>query len=71
MAAKKKATGSNAPSVGMVAEDRTWRARDDLRTLTQAHEINSDRSRLAAAKREAAKQHKVLTKVARLGNRKI
>jgi len=53
-------------------EDLSWRARDDLSTLTRAQEISADRSRLAAARREAQKQASSLNKIsAKLGGRKI
>ncbi len=47
-------------------EDRAWRARDDLRTLQQAKEIQADRSRIVAATREAQNQIKALHTVARV-----
>ena len=44
-------------------EDQKWRARDDLRTLQQAKEIQMDRARVAAATREANAQMKALQEV--------
>lgn len=50
-------------SVPSPSED-TWRARDDLRTLTAAAEIQADKSRLGQAKREANKQISAISRVA-------
>lgn len=68
--AKKRANGI-AAAPRMTAEDRSWRARDDLRTLTQAQEIAADKARLAAAKREATKQQQSLSRVAKLAGKRI
>lgn len=43
--------------------ERRWQAESDLRTLQQAEEIKGDRGRLNMAKRFAAQQVKVLSKV--------
>ena len=51
------------PRSGLTAEDKAWRARDDLRTLQSAVEIQSDKSRVAAAQREAKLQMQALAKV--------
>mgnify|MGYP001581467633 CR=1 FL=1 len=53
-------------SIGLMAsyyDDSAWKAREDMRTLKNAREIESDRARLAAAKREAAKEIKDLSKI--------
>jgi hypothetical protein len=47
------------------AEEARWRARDDLRVLQQAQEIQRDRSRLSMAKREAQAQISALAKVSK------
>ena len=47
----------------MDAEEKKWRAQDDLRTLQRAKEIEANRSRMAAAQREAKAQISVLAKV--------
>lgn len=52
------------------AQEREWRAQDDLRTLTQAQAIQSDKSRLAAVQKHAAKQVATLNKVTGTGARK-
>lgn len=47
----------------MTAEDKKWRARDDLRTLQAVAEIKSDPGRLKAAQSEARAQLAALAKV--------
>ena len=47
----------------MDAEEKKWRAQDDLRTLQRAKEIEANRSRMAAAQKEAKEQISVLAKV--------
>lgn len=47
------------------SEEVKWRARDDLRVLQQAQEIQRDRSRMAMAKREAQAQISALAKVSK------
>jgi len=44
-------------------EEKKWRAEADLRTLKEAREIESNRSRMAAAKRCADEQMKALSKI--------
>lgn len=46
-----------------VSEDMSWRARDDMRTLQQAAEIQADKARVRAVKAEAQKQMKNLSKI--------
>lgn len=41
--------------VRMTKEDKMWRAQDDARTLIYAEAIKADKTRVAAAKREAKK----------------
>lgn len=50
--------GSSAPiSTGVsAAQERRWRAEEDIRTLTRAAEIKADGARLNAAKALATKQ---------------
>jgi hypothetical protein len=50
-------------TAGMPMADQSWRARDDADTLRRAGEIMSDKSRLSAAKKEADKTVKALTRV--------
>lgn len=45
--------------------DESWRARDDLRTLSQAAEIGRDKKRLKAARTEASRQISALQTVAK------
>ena len=45
------------------AEEKRWRARDDLETLKRADEIKKNRTRLSAAKKEAKSQMDALNKV--------
>lgn len=49
----------------MSAQERQWRAEEDLRTLQRAQEIQVDKSRKAAAASLARKQMAALSKVAR------
>lgn len=37
----------------LTAEDKKWRARNDLDTLLQAEKIKADKLRMSAAKKEA------------------
>lgn len=46
------------------AEEKKWRAQDDLRTLKQAAEIAADKARHGAAKRIAADEAKKLSALA-------
>lgn len=52
---------SDYPAVSSPDETNKWRAQDDLRALQRAAEIQGDRSRLAAARKEAQAQIKVLS----------
>lgn len=47
--------------------DEGWRARSDLRTLTEASEISRDRARLRAAHAEAKRQMQGLNRVTGMG----
>ena len=49
--------------MAMAMPDPKWQAQDDLRTLQRAREIETNRARMAAAKREADAQLKALQKV--------
>jgi len=46
----------NAISGPSAAQERRWRAEEDIRTLTRAAEIKADSARLNAAKALATKQ---------------
>ena len=48
----------------MTAEDRAWKARNDLSTIQSADAIRSDPARLRAAQQEAKKQMEALNKIA-------
>ena len=48
------------------AQDKKWRAQDDLRTLQQVMQIKADPSRLKAAQAEAQKQLAALASVKKL-----
>jgi len=50
-------------AVRLSAQDKKWRAQDDLRTLQQVMQIKSDPGRLKAAQTEAQQQLKALEKV--------
>ena len=47
----------------MTAEQKQWRAQSDLRTLTEAAQIQADKTRMAAVTSHAKEQVKTLTKV--------
>lgn len=67
MARKRKTTGAVEAYPKM---DESWRARDDLRTLSSAAEIASDKARMRAAKAEAKRQMTSLQRVAGGAERK-
>jgi hypothetical protein len=46
-----------------MAEEKKWRAESDLRILKEARDIESNKSRMAAAKRIADEQMKALAKI--------
>lgn len=60
---KKAATAIRQPRIS--AEEKKWRAQDDLRTMQRAQEVASDPNRLKAAQKEAQDQVKALQKVAK------
>lgn len=66
--AARKTRAATSPGRLAAAEDRKFRAQDDLRTLQRANEISGDKSRMTAAQREAAAQKRALEKIA--GNKK-
>lgn len=47
----------------MSADERKWRAEDDLRTLTRANEITADASRMRAARSMHRQQMRSMQKV--------
>ncbi len=53
---------SDGPSPSYAKEDQKWRAEDDLRALQRAREIESDKSRMKAAKAVAKEQLNTLKK---------
>ena len=53
---------SEGPSPSYAKEDQKWRAEDDLRALQRAAEIQSDKSRVKAAKAVAKEQMTALKK---------
>ncbi len=48
----------------MSAEEKRWQAEGDVHTLMRAEEIKANKTRMAAAKREAARQAAEARKVA-------
>lgn len=54
---------STAPVMSNAAQERRWRAEEDIRTLTRAAEIKADAARLNAARALATKQVNDLKKV--------
>jgi len=51
------------PAISIMMDESKWRAEEDMRTLTRAKEIESDRSRMAAAKRVAEQKIKEMQSV--------
>lgn len=49
----------------MDADEKKWRAEEDLRTLLRAEEIKRDRSRMSVVKAMAKKQAMAVDKVAK------
>ena len=47
----------------LTAQDKKWRAQEDLRTLVSAGEINKDPTRVAAVKKESLAQQRALQSV--------
>jgi hypothetical protein len=62
---KKTSTRAQPAQPRMTAQDRKWQAQSDLGTLTEAERIRSDRARMSAAKAEASRQTKAITKATR------
>jgi PHD/YefM family antitoxin component YafN of YafNO toxin-antitoxin module len=54
--------------ISRVKSESDWRAQSDMETLKRAKEIEADRARLAAAKREIDREMKKLEAV-KMGNR--
>ena len=48
---------------GYAEEDKEWRARDDMRALQRAKEIEADKSRMQAVKAVAQKEMSNLKKI--------
>ena len=61
--AKRKSKPQAIAAPRMSAEDKKWRARDDLRTLTDAQKIAADPSRVKAAQAIAKQEIAALAKV--------
>lgn len=53
----------NGGGISMVFDDAKFRAEDDMRTLARAKEIESDKARMAAAKRVAEQKIKEMQAV--------
>ena len=62
---KKRTKSNRAPAVQgpSPADERRWRAEEDLRVLRRAEEVKSDKSRLTAAKRMADEEMRALARV--------
>ena len=54
------ATPAMTPRKSAAAQERQWQARSDLQTIQSAQAIQADKSRMAAAQKEAAAQVKAL-----------
>jgi len=59
-AVKRKAARKASPVLGSTAQERDWRAQDDLRTLKQAEDIKRDKARLAAVRKQLLKEEQAL-----------
>lgn len=66
----KKASNSGLVASTGSFDEKKWRAQEDMRTLTRAREIEADRTRLAAAKREAGTELKKLQAITKAPARK-
>lgn len=64
MATKKGAVAA-VKQPRLSAEDKKWRAQDDLRVMQRAQEVANDPKRMQAAQKEAQEQVKALQKVAK------
>jgi hypothetical protein len=62
--AKKSTKKSPNAVMAMPAADIDWRAQDDCRALQRSQEIMADAKRHSAAKKHAAKEAKMMAKVA-------
>jgi hypothetical protein len=51
------------PTAKISADEKKWRAQDDLRTLIEAEKIKKDKARLSAAMKESREQILALQKV--------
>ncbi len=63
---KVKPASSTSKAPRLSAEEKRWRAESDVRTLRDAAAIKADKSRLAAAKKEALKTIKALQQASKL-----
>jgi hypothetical protein len=54
---------SDAPINKYVDEDKEWRARDDMRALQRAKEIENDKARMQAVKAVAQKEMNNLKRI--------
>ena len=63
MATKKPSTVSAATR--LTAQDKKYQAQDDLRTMQRAAEIQSDKSRMTAAQKEAQNQMAALSSISK------
>jgi hypothetical protein len=62
---KKASTRAQPAQPRMTAQDRKWQAESDLRTLAEAETIRTNKARLGAARAEAKRQTKAITKATR------
>ena len=63
---RKKVEGACGPTV-----DKEWQARNDLDTISRAHEIIKDTARFKSAKAEAKRQSESLARIQRLEGKKL
>ena len=63
MATKKSSVKKKHSTSYPIGMDKSWQARDDLRTLQQAKEIQGNKARIRAAEIEARAQVAAITSV--------
>jgi len=63
---RKKQAETCAPTM-----DKDWQARNDLDTISRAHEIIKDTGRFKSAKAEAKRQSESLARIQRLEGKKL
>jgi hypothetical protein len=68
---RKKANEEGSISLASPMEDKSWRARHDMQTIQDAHEIIGDSERMKHVKEHARKQKESLSRIERLKDKSI